>query len=107
MDYIIEEGDEFNLRNLTTLTAYKECQPVPIELDPEDKNLEDRILLVIERVNKTIANKVGNVTNYATYTDDQKTLFLYYLKIKFYSAAKAAGKTGIVERICSNLGKKD
>lgn len=106
MDYIIEEGDEFNLRNLTTLTAYTECQPVPIELDAEDENLEDRILLVIERVNKTIANKVGNVTNYATYTDDQKTLFLYYLKIKFYSAAKAAGKTGIAERTAQTWAKR-
>lgn len=55
MDYIIEEGEEFNLRNLTNLTEYMECQPVPIELDAEDKNLENIILLVIEKVNKTIA----------------------------------------------------
>ena len=54
MDYIIEEGDDFNLRNLTNLSEYNECQPVPIELDAEDENLENRISLVIEKVNKNI-----------------------------------------------------
>ncbi|KAI8377126.1 hypothetical protein EDC96DRAFT_414753, partial [Choanephora cucurbitarum] len=39
MDYIIEEGEEFNLRNLTNLSEYNDCQPVPIELDAEDENL--------------------------------------------------------------------
>ncbi|KAG1473861.1 hypothetical protein G6F56_000704 [Rhizopus delemar] len=42
MDYIIEEEEQFNLRNLTNLTDYKKSQPVPIELDPEDEDLEIR-----------------------------------------------------------------
>ncbi|KAI8375764.1 hypothetical protein EDC96DRAFT_571850 [Choanephora cucurbitarum] len=61
MGYIIEEGEEFNLRNLTNLSEYNDCQPVSIELDAEDENLESRISLVIEKVNKTIADKVGNL----------------------------------------------
>lgn len=106
MDYIIEEGEEFNLRNLTNLTEYKECQPVPIEFDAKDENLENIISLVIEKANKTIANKVGKVRNYMFYTDDQKTLFLYYLKIKFFSAAKAAEYAGIAERTAQTWAKR-
>ncbi|OBZ66117.1 hypothetical protein A0J61_11920, partial [Choanephora cucurbitarum] len=63
MDYVIEEGEEFNLRNLTNLSEYNDCQAVPIELDAEDENLESRISLVIEKANKTVADKVGNQTN--------------------------------------------
>ncbi|OBZ82174.1 hypothetical protein A0J61_09776 [Choanephora cucurbitarum] len=58
MDYIIEEGEEFNVRNLTHLSKYR---PVLIELDTENENLESRILLVIEKVNKTIADKVATL----------------------------------------------
>ncbi|KAI9338124.1 hypothetical protein BD770DRAFT_431762 [Pilaira anomala] len=50
MDYIIEKGDEFNLQNLTNLSEYNECQPVPIELDAENENLENKISLVIEKL---------------------------------------------------------
>ena len=106
MDYIIEEEEEFNLRNLTNLSEYNDCQPVPIELDAEDENLESRISLVIEKVNKTIADKVGNVRSYTSYTDDQKTLFLYYLKIKFFSTAKAAEYAGIAERTAQTWAKR-
>ncbi|KAG2230068.1 hypothetical protein INT48_005396, partial [Thamnidium elegans] len=45
MDYITEEGEEFNHKN--------------------------------------------SINSYTVYTDDQKTLFLYLLKIKFFWAAKA------------------
>lgn len=40
MDYIIEEGDEYSLKNLI---KYKERQSIPIDLAPEDENLESRI----------------------------------------------------------------
>ncbi|KAI8367886.1 hypothetical protein EDC96DRAFT_418975, partial [Choanephora cucurbitarum] len=63
----IEEGEEFNLRNLTSLSEYNDCQAVFIELDAEDENLESRISLVIEKVNRTIANKVDNVRSYRSY----------------------------------------
>lgn len=46
MDYIIEEEEQFNLRNLTNLTDYKELQLVPF---PKDEDLESRISLAIER----------------------------------------------------------
>ena len=74
MDYVIEEGEEFNLRNLTNLSEYNDCQAVPIELDAEDENLESRISLVIEKANKTVADKVGNVRS-------------YYFKINFFSSS--------------------
>ncbi|GAA5817915.1 hypothetical protein MFLAVUS_011494 [Mucor flavus] len=32
MDYIVDEGNEFNLKNLTNLSKYKELNPTPIEL---------------------------------------------------------------------------
>lgn len=40
MDYIIEEGDEYSLKNLI---KYKERQSIPIDLAPEDENLESRM----------------------------------------------------------------
>ncbi|KAG1467189.1 hypothetical protein G6F56_004546 [Rhizopus delemar] len=106
MDYIIEEGEQFNLRNLTNLTDYKEVQPIPIEMDAEDENLETRISLVTERVDKFIADKVRNANSYTVYTDDQKTLFLYYLKIKFFSAAKAGERAGIAQRTAQTWAKR-
>ena len=90
INYISEE--ESNLRKLTDLSKYNEFQPVPIELDAEDENLESRISLVIEKANKTVADKVSNVRSYTYYTDDQKTLFLFTTchQIFFLTAAKAA-----------------
>lgn len=106
MDYIIDEGNEFNLKNLTNLTKYKESNPTPIELDPEDENLENRMLLIIGRVEKAKAAKLRAEKSYATYTDDQKTLFLYNLKIKFFSAAKSARLAGISERTAQDWAKR-
>ncbi|ORE12468.1 hypothetical protein BCV71DRAFT_190981 [Rhizopus microsporus] len=106
MDCIIEEGEQFNLRNLTNLTDYKESQPVPIELDPEDEDLESRISLATERIEKYVADKVRKDNSYSVYTDDQKTLFLYYLKIKFFSAAKAGERAGIAPRTAHTWAKR-
>ena len=52
MDYIAE-GNEFNLRNLINLTECKEAH-VPIDLDPEGKNLQDRITAVTEKVDQKL-----------------------------------------------------
>ncbi|GAA5816096.1 hypothetical protein MFLAVUS_009618 [Mucor flavus] len=106
MDYIVGEGNEFNLKNLTNLTKYKESNPTPIELDPEDENLENCMLVITEKVNKTKAAKLRAESSYATYTDDQKTLFLYNLKIKFFSAAKSARLAGISERTAQDWAKR-
>ncbi|KAG1055514.1 hypothetical protein G6F43_002533 [Rhizopus delemar] len=76
MEYIIKE-DEFNLKNLANSTEYKEAQPVPIELDPEDENLCNRVVVVSEKVNKLLADKKREGSSYIDYTDDQKTVFLY------------------------------
>lgn len=70
MDYIIEEGDEFNLKNLANLTEYNEAQPVPIELDPEDENLDNRVAVVSEKVNKLLADKKRGGGSSTDYTDD-------------------------------------
>lgn len=56
-----------NIKNVTLL---------PVELHVEDQNSKSKMLLVIEKASKTISKKVGNARNYATYTDDQKTLLL-------------------------------
>lgn len=77
MEYIIKEEDEFNLKNLANSTEYKEAQLVPIELDPEDENLCNRVVVVSEKVNKLLANKKREGSSYIDYTDDQKTVFLY------------------------------
>jgi hypothetical protein len=54
-----------------------------------------------EKVEKTL---VGNL--YSVYTDDQKTLFLYYYKIKLYKAAPAGRMAGIVECTAQNWSKE-
>jgi hypothetical protein len=53
---------------------------------------------------KVAKARVGNLYN--VYTDDQKTLFLYYYKIKLYKAAPAGRMAGIVERTAQNWPKK-
>ncbi|KAI7898444.1 uncharacterized protein BX663DRAFT_546382 [Cokeromyces recurvatus] len=76
MEYIIDDGNEFNLEDLTNLSKYKESNLTPIELDPEDKNLKNNILVINERVEKAKAAKLRAKSSYAAYTVDQKTLFL-------------------------------
>ncbi|GAA5806678.1 hypothetical protein MFLAVUS_000026 [Mucor flavus] len=106
MDYITDEGDEYKLKNLTALSEYKVPRPVPIELDREDENLENRMEVVIEMVEKEKAASTRTGNSYSNYTDDQKTLFLYYLKIKFFSAAKSAKMSGVSERTGQTWAKK-
>lgn len=55
MDYTVNEGNEFRLKNLTNC---KGLQPTPIELDSEEENLESRMAVVIEKVDKV---KVTNL----------------------------------------------
>lgn len=77
IDYIVDEGNEFSLKNLTNLTNYKELHSTP-----EDENLENRMAVVIERAKKVRHANICADNSYKNYTEDQKTLFLYNLKIK-------------------------
>ncbi|KAG0745650.1 hypothetical protein G6F57_008165 [Rhizopus arrhizus] len=97
MHYIINEGDEFSFKNSTKLTNYKGLQPILIELASEEENLESRMAVVIEKVDKVKAANLHVDRSYNNYTKDQKTLFLYNLKIKFFSAAKSGKLAGISE----------
>ncbi|KAG1545907.1 hypothetical protein G6F49_010654 [Rhizopus delemar] len=75
MDYTVNEGNEFRLKNLTNC---KGLQPTPIELDSEEENLESRMAVVIEKVDK----------------------------IKFFSAANSGKLVGISERTAQTWTKK-
>jgi hypothetical protein len=86
-----EEVDLFNLQTLTSFTQYNESQ-VP-ELDPNDEMLDEKMEELAEKISKKKAEK-----QYNTYTDAQKCLFMYYVKFKFFKAAKAARLAGIAER---------
>ncbi|KAI9474305.1 MAG: hypothetical protein EXX96DRAFT_459954, partial [Benjaminiella poitrasii] len=86
-----EDVDPYNLENLTDLTQYKEHQPA--ELDSNDPALDKQMEGIQTRIS------TENVTpKYNTYSVDQKTLYLYYIKIKLFKAAKAAKMSGINER---------
>ncbi|KAI9364578.1 hypothetical protein BD770DRAFT_313842 [Pilaira anomala] len=62
--------------------------------------------IIRDRVEKAKASKLRAKSSYATYTDDQKTLFLYNWKIKFFSAAKSARLAGISERTAQGWAKR-
>ncbi|KAG2190476.1 hypothetical protein INT47_003004, partial [Mucor saturninus] len=94
-----EDVDPYNLQNLTNLTRYKEHQP--IELDPNDPALEKLMGDVQTRVSSE-----NSKLKYNTYSVDQKTLFLYYLKIKLYKAAKAAKMSEVNERTGQQWAKR-
>ncbi|KAI7906753.1 uncharacterized protein BX663DRAFT_410321, partial [Cokeromyces recurvatus] len=52
---------------LTNLTDYKDSQPALIELDPEDENFEGGMTLVIEKVDKLLADRARKGNSYTTY----------------------------------------
>ncbi|ORE00692.1 hypothetical protein BCV72DRAFT_326581, partial [Rhizopus microsporus var. microsporus] len=54
---------------------------------------------------KTKAKKLLAENSYNNYTEDQKTLFLYNLKIKFFSAAKSRRLAGISGRTAQTWAK--
>ncbi|KAI8642306.1 hypothetical protein BD408DRAFT_387596, partial [Parasitella parasitica] len=94
-----EDVDPYNLENLTNLTQYKEHQPV--ELDSNDPALDKRMEDIQTKVS------TGNTAvKYKTYSVDQKTLFLYYIKIKLFKAAKAAKLSGVNERTGQQWAKR-
>ncbi|KAI8090581.1 hypothetical protein BDF21DRAFT_483473 [Thamnidium elegans] len=81
----------YSLQNLTNLAKYKEQQPV--ELDQNDPELDSRM----EEI-QTKLSQENSLRHYKSYSIDQKTSFLYYLKLKLFKAAKAARMAGINER---------
>ncbi|KAI8967064.1 hypothetical protein BDF20DRAFT_917870 [Mycotypha africana] len=94
MDCIIEEGEQFNLRNLTN-TIYKESQPVPTEVDPKDEDLESRISLATERLQKYVADSAQpsngrSASGTPTITTTPST------KAKLHSILGAASAVGVL-----------
>lgn len=94
-----EDTDPYNLQNLTNLTKYKEQQPV--ELDQNDPELDSRM----EEIQSKLSQE-NSLRQYESYSVDQKTLFIYYLKLKLFSAAKAARMAGINERTGQQWAKR-
>lgn len=68
--------------------------------------MENSMVVIRDKVEKVKASKLHTESSYTTYTDDQKTLFLYNLKIKFFSAAKSARLAGISERTAQDWAKR-
>ncbi|KAG2214756.1 hypothetical protein INT45_001352 [Circinella minor] len=58
------------------------------------------------QLEKTIEASNTSKTKYADYSDSQKTLFLYYLQLKFLSAAASARKAAINVRTGQDWAKK-
>lgn len=83
--------DSYTLEILTDLTQYKEQQPVELDsndpaLDKPTKDIQTRVLTEIPHLNTKRTQST------------KKTLFLYYIKIKLFKAARAAKMSGINER---------
>lgn len=55
---------------------------------------------------QTRVSSENSALKYNTYSVDQKTLFLYYIKIKLYKAAKAAKMSGVNERTGQQWAKR-
>lgn len=54
---------------------------------------------------KEKTSKDGKI-GYNVYSSDQKALFLYYLQVKLYKAAKAARLSGVTERTGQQWAKR-
>ena len=90
----VEDVDPFHLETLTTFRKYKQAQPFEQERmrDELDETMNEVSLRAKEKTSED--GKIG----YNVYSSDQKALFLYYLQVKLYKAAKAARLSGVTER---------
>lgn len=95
-----ENVNPFNTEKLSNFTQYSGNQPP--DFDMSDPELTERMEDIERDILRT--NKDGN--KYADYSDSQKTLFVYYLKIKLLSAAAAARKAAINVRTGQDWAKK-
>ncbi|KAL4213883.1 hypothetical protein AB4K20DRAFT_1386254 [Rhizopus microsporus] len=89
----VEDVDPFHLETLTTFQKYKQAQPSEQERmrDELDETMNEVSLRTKEKTSKD--DKEG----YNVYSADQKVLFLYYLQVRLYKAAKAARLSGVTE----------
>jgi hypothetical protein len=94
-----EDVHPYNLENLSDLTQYMEHQPT--ELDSKDPTLDN----LMEDIQTKLSSE-NSILKYKTYLVDQKTLFLYYIKIKLFKAAKAAKMAGINKRSRQHSSKR-
>jgi hypothetical protein len=72
-----EDVHPYNLENLTNLTQYMEHQPT--ELDSKDPTLDN----LMEDIQTKLSSK-NTILKYKTNSVDQKTLSLYYIKMKLF-----------------------
>lgn len=90
----VEEVDPFHLETLTTLRKYKQAQPS--EQEEMRGELDETMIEVgLRAKEKTFGD---SKKGYNIYSPDQKVLFLYYLQVKLFKAAKTARLSGVTER---------
>lgn len=95
-----EEVNPYNTETVSNFTQYSGKQP--LDLDMTDPKLSDRL----DQLERTINTGITPKKKYADYSDNQKTLFIYYLQIKLLSAAAAARKVAINVRTGQDWAKK-
>lgn len=86
-----KEIDPFYLKTFTTLRKYQDAQPS--EQKEIRGSLDETINEVSVRAKEEDSKPKGKA--YKVYSPDQKVLFLYYLRVKLYKAAKAARLSGV------------
>lgn len=97
-----EGGDPFNIETLMTLTQYQKTR-IMYDLDPADPRLDT----LMEDVEKNAAAKCKeSARKYNVYSNDQKSLFLYCLRMKLMSAVASARHAGIAERTAQKWAKR-
>lgn len=90
----VEEVDPFHLETLMILQMYQQAQLSEQEqMRGELDETTNEVTLRAKEKNTEDGKKGNNV-----YSPDQKDLFLYYLQVKLYKAAKAARLSGVTER---------
>lgn len=98
----VEEVDPFHLEALTTLRKYQQAQPFEQE---QMRGELDEIMNEVALRTKEEGNKKSR-KSYKVYFPDQKVLFLYYLQVKLYKAAKAARLSSVTERTGQQWAKR-
>ncbi|KAI8878110.1 hypothetical protein K501DRAFT_196646, partial [Backusella circina FSU 941] len=95
----VQESDEYRLANVTNLQKYKEAQPIDLDVEMNEQELQQKINAIKEK-----QNAEANSTE--SYTDQEKSLFYYYVKFKLMKPTPAGRLAGINERTVQDWGRK-
>ncbi|KAI9480264.1 MAG: hypothetical protein EXX96DRAFT_480208, partial [Benjaminiella poitrasii] len=92
----------YSLETLTTFQKYKQAQP------SEQERMRDELNETMNKMSLRTKEKTSkdDKKGYNVYSADQKVLFLYYLQVRLYKAAKAARLSGVTERTGQQWAKR-